>query len=221
MASCKIAVVMPSYERDLPYIPRCLDSIAAQTRQPDSVIICISGVVPDQIPKVAYNFPITWKMTSAHRNAAMNRNAGAELVGDDFDIVCFFDTDDEMMPHRLEYIERAFLSSDIDILVHNYVIIHSHKDDRTIKHKYFQLYTALGTDASKWGGTLTNAGTPIAAGCCTNGHVSIRAPLVKKYKYDERRIREEDVWFIRQMIADGHRVGYLHSQLSLYHCYKK
>ena len=107
MNKLKIAVIIPTFKNHLPYLMRCLNSIQNQTRLPDIVCFSASSCVTEDLPNlIEYKFPIRFTCSENKQNAAFNRNKASELLKeiDEINIISFFDSDDEMLPNRLEFI---------------------------------------------------------------------------------------------------------------------
>jgi len=124
----RFVVIIPTYKGHLLYIPRVLDSIQAQTRLPEVVIVCASSCPSewkDTIDSTKYSFELQIYTTEEKQNAAQNRNRGIDAL-DSFDntIVSFFDSDDVMHPRRLECIEHAFQEEPTDVVLHGHTVAH-------------------------------------------------------------------------------------------------
>lgn len=81
------------------FLPQCLESISAQTRQPDEVIVVDDGS-DDNTEEVMHRFPSIRYIRAQHggKSAAFNR-AVSEATGD---ILCHLDADDYWMSGKLE-----------------------------------------------------------------------------------------------------------------------
>ena len=114
----RLGVAIPCYKHHIPLLKRCLDSIEAQTRKPDAVIVSCSSSFSEDIPSYTYSFPLQIIVSEVRQNAAKNRNIAAALL--DTELISFFDCDDIMHPQRLEYIYKAFESYSCSIVLHSY-----------------------------------------------------------------------------------------------------
>jgi glycosyltransferase involved in cell wall biosynthesis len=85
------------------FLPQCLESICAQTSQPDEVIVVDDGSV-DNTREVMRRFPSVRYIQAQHggKSAAFNR-AVSESTGD---ILCHLDADDYWMPRKLERVRE-------------------------------------------------------------------------------------------------------------------
>jgi len=122
----RLAVVIPSYHRHIPFLPRLLESINKQTRLPDLVVVRISSCGLEEIPllqklrEIDLSFLLVIHETEKLQMAAQNRNEGVELVPPGFDIISFFDSDDIMHPRRIELLERCFQEyPSADLILHS------------------------------------------------------------------------------------------------------
>jgi glycosyltransferase involved in cell wall biosynthesis len=103
-----ITVGIPCYKPHLVKLQRLLDSLEAQTRKPDEVIVSTSSTLPEDIPKLpTYSFPVILIVDAKRRKAAENRNNCFRLAR--CDIVSVIDSDDVCHKQRLEFIEKAFM----------------------------------------------------------------------------------------------------------------
>jgi len=93
-----VSVLIASYNCAR-FLPQCLESISAQTRQTDEVIVVDDGS-EDDTEEVMHRFSGVRYIRSEHqgKSAAFNR-AVSESTGD---ILCHLDADDYWMPRKLE-----------------------------------------------------------------------------------------------------------------------
>jgi len=93
-----VSVLIASYNC-AHFLPQCLESVSAQTRQPEEVIVVDDGS-EDDTREVMRRFPGVHYIRSEHQGkaAAFNR-AVSKSTGD---ILCHLDADDYWMPQKLE-----------------------------------------------------------------------------------------------------------------------
>lgn len=104
-------------------LPRTLDSVAAQTRLPDRLVIVNNGST-DSTPEViadwvkAHPGLAVTTAVELKPGASAARNAGLALAPEDEDsYVMFFDSDDIMLPHHIERVSAALeRAADTDLL---------------------------------------------------------------------------------------------------------
>ena len=105
----RIAVLVPAYNAE-PYICEALESIAAQTRRPDQLIVVDDGSTDRTAEKVhdwmAMGNLDTKLFMQDKRGASAARNAALRHA--EADLVAFMDADDVCLPTRLEILESAF-----------------------------------------------------------------------------------------------------------------
>ena len=99
----RIGVAIPCYIGHIEQLQVLLDSIAAQTRLPDKVVVSCSSTteMPPEFSK--YEFDLQIICDPMRKNTAQNRNIAAQLL--DTDVITFFDADDVMHPQRIEFVE--------------------------------------------------------------------------------------------------------------------
>jgi glycosyltransferase involved in cell wall biosynthesis len=99
-----IAVVIPCHD-DGSYIEQALDSVAAQTRPADQVVVVVDSST-DESESVASRHPLRPKVMQCNRgNAAAARNLGVSHC--DTDLVAFLDADDWWAKAHLEASARV------------------------------------------------------------------------------------------------------------------
>jgi len=104
-----VCVVIPAYNSEAT-IRRALDSVVAQTLQPDRILV-VDDASADATAKVARDYPGTKvEVVRLEKNlgAAGARNVGIRQA--DTDLVAFLDADDEWLPSKLEKQLRLILS---------------------------------------------------------------------------------------------------------------
>lgn len=93
MVECTISIIIPAYNVE-EYLLAALESISAQTRLPDEVILIDDGST-DRTLEVAqaYRFPVHYSVVSIDNGGQGNaRNLGVSLASSEY--VYFFDSDD-------------------------------------------------------------------------------------------------------------------------------
>jgi glycosyltransferase involved in cell wall biosynthesis len=115
----RIGVAIPCFIKHISHCYELLDSINAQTRLPDQVVVSCSSSRPEDFVQKEYKFPLLVIITEERKNAGQNRNIAADKL--DTDVISFIDADDIMHPQRLEAIEQAFNDS-LDIVMHAYFL---------------------------------------------------------------------------------------------------
>jgi glycosyltransferase involved in cell wall biosynthesis len=217
----KIAVCIPTYKAHLPLLKRCLDSIQAQTRRPDTVVVSASSCDSKDIVLLDYPFPLLLLASPHHQDAAANRNCAAEAIRNSVDILTFIDSDDEMVPERLAFLERAFVESGADFVLHSFVDMkHTQSRERTSYQLHQDPFTV---DLRPYCGVVLKPGIP---GPIHQAHASIRAALFDTHRYagglmvcttTGKSYTWEDTEYNRRLFVSGKKGAYLSTQLSLYY----
>lgn len=93
---------MSVYKKENPeFLRRALDSIYAQTMKADEIVLVEDGELPDELVEVISQYPEV-HIVRLERNVQLGRALEAGLKNCHHDLVARMDTDDIMMPNRLE-----------------------------------------------------------------------------------------------------------------------
>lgn len=107
-----ISVVCPTYN-SVEFVARTLDTVMAQTRRPDELIISDDGSSDDSVEVVEtylqkHATGISWRvLKNAHQGPGATRNRGIEAASCDW--VAFLDSDDLWEAEKLARVEQAML----------------------------------------------------------------------------------------------------------------
>lgn len=131
-AKFRICCVVPAYNR-AHLIREALDSISAQTRAVDEVVIVDDGSTDDTV-SVAESWMKTTSIQSrlirqANRGAAAARNTAIRAT--DADLIAPLDSDDVWVPEHVALLERAFLN-------HPNLVVSGGNTDRLDDLPYFK-----------------------------------------------------------------------------------
>lgn len=97
-----VSVLMSVYKKENPeFLRRALDSIYAQTMKADEIVLVEDGELPDELVEVISQYPEV-HIVRLERNVQLGRALEAGLKNCHHDLVARMDTDDIMMPNRLE-----------------------------------------------------------------------------------------------------------------------
>lgn len=120
MDSYTVGVAICCYHGHISTLSNLFQSIDAQTRRPDQVVVSCSSTSPEDIPydMGSYSFSLQIVTCREKKNAAQNRNTAASYLRTD--IITFFDADDLMHPQRIAAIHRGFSTHDIYFMVHSF-----------------------------------------------------------------------------------------------------
>jgi glycosyltransferase involved in cell wall biosynthesis len=203
-----LGVVIPCHKPYIPFLGQCLDSIEFQSVKPDKVVVVCSSSTPDDIPSSYrdYSFPITIITREDARNQAQNRNEGLSIIGTD--VVSFFDADDLMHPHRIQYL-RTYMPH-TDFIAHAFV---TEGPFRVIRNPTVHLNRLMRGPS---GCVQFN---PFRNAIIHHAHVTVRADLLKTFTFDESNTVagvNEDCLFCGDIVGSGARTIYIEEPLSWY-----
>lgn len=215
MSSKTIGIAICAYKGHIPHLKRLFNSIEAQTRKPDQVVVSCSSSLPEDIPyrPNMYSFPFTIITTEEKKMASQNRNIAASHITTD--IITFFDADDEMHPQRLEIIEDCFTKHNVKILMHNYELETSNPFE-TINEFIFHI-NYLDKDHI-WGATILRH--PYSHCPLTNGHVTVSRDAWQNIKFNELpeyHSKDDTIFCTDVIMAYPLQTAYCFSKLSKYY----
>ncbi|GAB4027772.1 glycosyltransferase family A protein [Spirosoma gilvum] len=98
--SLSVSVVIPVYNA-APYITECLESVLAQTRQPEQILVINDGSTDESLDRLT---PYAQKgliqlKTRENRGVAATLNEALDLA--EGDVIAFLDADDVWLPNKL------------------------------------------------------------------------------------------------------------------------
>lgn len=112
----KISVVLPTFNRS-PAIVRAVDSVLAQTRQADEIIVVDDGSSDNTVQQLQsrYREKITL-IVQANKGVSAARNVGIGVASGDW--VALLDSDDEWLPAKLNAQQLAIEQTPDTVLCH-------------------------------------------------------------------------------------------------------
>ena len=117
----KISVIVPIYNVEK-FLPRCLDSVLAQTFK-DFELICVNDGSPDNCAAILEEYAKKDSrikiLTQDNQGLSMARNNGFKIASGEY--VYFLDSDDFIHPELLEYAYNLCLKHKADLLGFNYI----------------------------------------------------------------------------------------------------
>ena len=235
----RIAVILPTYAPHIKYLRVTLQSLEAQTRQPDLVVIAASSIEPEseaaselqRLAALPFPFPLQILQTAAVQAAGKNRNDGAAAaVAAGADVMSFLDSDDLMAPRRLGLVERTFLRNGnaAAAVVHDTFAAYTREgvewpavpeDPRVVLNgegvKHEPAYSVLDRAVVHFQRPFIQSeeGEECSLAC---GHISVRADVFSKVQFHTKPTYCEDVQFLADLIYYGYPVAYLDAKLTLY-----
>jgi len=115
-----ISVIIPTYNRKK-YLQRAIDSVVAQSRQPDELLIIDDGSTDDTaalVEQYASNTPFPLRyFYQENMGAAAARNLGISRAQGD--VLCFLDSDDWWVKKKLALQEKALLAHSNVLITHS------------------------------------------------------------------------------------------------------
>ena len=193
-----IGIAIPCYKGHFHYIDSLLSNLAESTVPPTQIVIACSGWDRTGTFRFVYaGIPVDILFTTQILDTAANRNRAARALTTD--LIAFLDADDRMHPKRLSYLLEAFASGPYQAVYHGYHRLH--RDHYPSEHP----------DPGPL--TVVPATSPVH-----NGHVAIRALLLKRFQFDERPSawRQEDTLFRRSLESAGVPLAFLANPLTYY-----
>lgn len=119
MTAPVLSLVLPVYNV-APWLPACLDSIAAQTRQPDEIIAVDDGAT-DESPRILADYATLLPQMRIVRqeNAGLSAARNTGLARATGEWLAFLDSDDRLAPAHCEYALGMAQRDDLDIALFN------------------------------------------------------------------------------------------------------
>lgn len=117
----RLSVVMPAYNR-ADTLVRAIGSVLAQDHHDFELIVVDDGST-DDTPAVMARFgpPVVYHRLARNGGGNAARNQGLALATGE--IVCFLDSDDEYLPHKLRWIEGHFRDHpEVDVVVDSFTV---------------------------------------------------------------------------------------------------
>jgi glycosyltransferase involved in cell wall biosynthesis len=212
----KISAVIPAYNAEK-HIARSIDSVLAQMRPADEVIVVDDGSI-DKTPDVVRSFGdkvIFIQQENAGVSAA--RNTGINAASGDW--IAFLDADDEWLPEKLKLqCEHLARHSDLRWTTGNYYRCHCQKNHERVAGLGEVKTAALKTRAEP-DGTFGDYLTTYSMGGA--GHTDtmlIRKDLLIEaglFLPGQKRMNDIDMWFRIAYIRP--RFGFVFEPLAVYH----
>lgn len=117
----KVSVIICTYNY-AHFLPQCLDSVFAQTRPPDEIIVVDDGST-DETPEVVSRYEGVCYLRQEHAGKAVAFNTGFEVAKGD--IICHLDADDWWFSNKIERLIYAFSRfPTAGGVIHDAVIVH-------------------------------------------------------------------------------------------------
>lgn len=110
-----IAAVIPTHNRSA-MLRRALESVTAQTRPPEEIIVVDDGSSDDTPTWVRRDFPDVTYIRQENAGVSAARNRGVASSGSEW--IAFLDSDDEWRPQKLELQEEALAANPDHQLCH-------------------------------------------------------------------------------------------------------
>lgn len=129
-----ISVLMSVYEKENPaFLERALESIYAQTLKADEIVLVQDGEIPPALEEVISRYP-DLRVVKLDENLQLGRALEAGLKTCHYDLVARMDTDDIMMPDRLEK-QYQFMMEHPEIVACGGDIAEFTKEDTILREK--------------------------------------------------------------------------------------
>lgn len=209
-----IGVVIPAYNA-AKHIRRAIDSVLAQTRGPDEIVVVDDGSTDDIATVVEGYGSVVKLIRQANAGASVARNTGINATTSEW--IAFLDSDDEWLPEKLELqIELLERNPRLVWTTANFIYCHCGQNLHTQKldeakgrallngrdffEDYFDAFTKA---AAGWTGTMI-----------VKRNVLIEASL---FRPGQLRFNDEDMWW--RIAYRYPAIGYTPKPLAIYHMY--
>jgi hypothetical protein len=215
-----VGVAVPGYIKHIQYIYDLLDSYEAGTEKPDKLVISLSSMPEGDFKlEKTYSYPIEIFSTTKMQTPSKNRNVAKAHL--DTDIISFMDIDDKAHPNRIEYIRRAFIENpEIDALVHNFtrrVFFNDPIEPQPYTYISNAIYVSDLVRAKK------ECMPPLPPskheqGIVMHSQPSLKKSVARRFDFDEApsAMYKEDLFYLRALLGNEIKFGYLNSRLSHY-----
>ncbi len=124
-----LAVLIPTYNGEK-YLAASLDSVLAQSRQPDEILVC-NDASTDSTQKIleeySRKFPGLIRYITNEKNLGLAANRQRLLESTQCDLVKFLDDDDLLHPRFLEWVTPLVESGEYDLAAAS--VLNFHNDD--------------------------------------------------------------------------------------------
>jgi glycosyltransferase involved in cell wall biosynthesis len=209
-----IGVVIPAYNA-AKHIRRAIDSVLAQTRRPDEIVVADDGSTDDTTAVVEGYGSEVKLIRQANAGASVARNTGINATTSEW--IAFLDSDDEWLPEKLQ-VQSEFLERNSQLVwaTANFIYCHCGQNHHTQKLDEAKGRALLsGRDFFE---DYFDAFTKAAAGW--TGTMIVKRDVLKEaglFRPEQLRFNDEDMWW---RIAYRHPViGYTPKPLAIYHMY--
>ncbi len=207
-----IGVVIPAYNA-AKHIRRAIDSVLAQRRRPDEIIVADDGSTDDTATIVESYGPGVKLIRQANAGASVARNTAVNAATSEW--IAFLDSDDEWLPEKLQ-VQTELLQRNSQLVwaTANFIYCHCGQDRHSQKldeangrallngRDFFQDYfDAFTKAAAGWTGTML-----------VKRSVLIEAGL---FRPEQLRFNDEDMWW--RIAYRYPAIGYTPRPLAIYH----
>ncbi len=215
----KVSVIVPVYNVE-PYLPRCADSILAQTLA-DIEIIFIddgstdnSGLICDQYKEKDRRVKVIHKENGGQSSA---RNCGISIANGEY--IAFVDADDRIAEDMYENLCRKMESDASDMVVCNYIGVRSDgQDNSPLKINDNTVFSISDLGRAEYIFDYLLAGKHDYSAC----NKLFRADVILKnrIRFPEVRIAIcEDAFFIMKYVLTANKISFADKPY-YYYCYR-
>ncbi len=168
----KISVIIPTYNR-VSVLPRAIDSVLAQTRAADEIIVVDDGSTDETQQLIKDQYPQVKLISQSNQGVSAARNNGIKKAKGNW--VCLLDSDDSWQTNKLE--------KQIDLITNNpdYLICHTNE----IWYRNGKILNQAKKH-EKRGGHIFQHCLPLCA-------ISPSSVMINKQVFDEVGLFDEDL----------------------------
>lgn len=201
-----ISVIVPIYQVESE-LPRCLDSLLAQTYSNFELLLIDDGS-PDGCARVMEEYARKdARIRTFHKEnggVSSARNMGLEQAQGEY--VCFVDPDDWVAPRYLEWLHDAVVQSGLSVACCFYKKIERLNENLDIPKEKPETYAVELKNCSMWE----------EEACFQCWRIMVKAELIRDIRFSSNLVIGEDLLFVTQVLLKAERYACVPCELYAY-----